>query len=143
MAFIPCYNPRTMTQPRIIPVRNLVEFVLQSGDITPGGFQRRDRAQLGTKGHRQVQRSRPEGYESEVEVRYRVENGDVPLEVRGRIDGLYPAHELVILEEIKTTTLSLALVSEHHNPLHWAQAQVYAFMYARQHSLDEICIHLT
>lgn len=132
-----------MNQPHIIPVRSLVEFVLQSGDITPGGFQRRDRAQLGSKGHRQVQRNRPEGYESEVEVSYRVESGDVPLEVRGRIDGLYPAHEPVILEEIKTTTLSLELVSENHNPLHWAQAQVYAFMYARQHSLDEICVHLT
>lgn len=135
--------PAQSASQRIIPVRSLVEFVLQSGDITPGGFQRRDRAQLGTKGHRQVQRSRPEGYESEVEVSYRVESGDVPLEVRGRIDGLYPAHAPVILEEIKTTTLSLELVIENHNPLHWAQAQVYAFMYARQHSLDEICIHLT
>ncbi len=135
--------PAQSASQRIIPVRSLVEFALQSGDITPGGFQRRDRAQLGTKGHRQVQRSRPDGYESEVEVSYRVESGDVPLEVRGRIDGLYPAHAPVILEEIKTTTLSLELVSENHNPLHWAQAQVYAFMYARQHSLDEICIHLT
>src|SRR5262245_2204168 len=48
-------------QPHIVPVRSLVEFVLQSGDLTSGGFQRRDRAQLGTQGHRQVQRSRPEG----------------------------------------------------------------------------------
>jgi DNA excision repair protein ERCC-2 len=145
-AFIPCYNPNTMqTEPKpiIIPVRSLVEFVLQSGDITPGGFQRRDRAQLGSKGHRQVQRNRPEGYESEVEVRYRVEDGDVPIEVRGRIDGLYPAHKPVILEEIKTTTLSLEFITDNHNLLHWAQAQVYAFMYARQHGLDEICIHLT
>lgn len=132
-----------MAQLRIIPVRSLVEFVLQSGDITSGGFQRRDRAQLGSKGHRQVQRSRPDGYESEVETSYRVEQGEAPLEVRGRIDGLYPAHEPVILEEIKTTTLSLELVTENHNPLHWAQAQVYAFIYALQHGLDEICIHLT
>lgn len=134
---------QTESQPLIIPVRSLVEFVLQSGDITPGGFQRRDRAQLGSKGHRQVQRSRPEGYESEVEVSFRAENEDIPLEVRGRIDGLYPAHAPVILEEIKTTTLSLELISENHNPLHWAQARVYAFMYARQHSLEKICIHLT
>lgn len=136
-------SPIEASPVRVVSVHSLVEFVLQSGDITPDGFQRRDRAQLGTQGHRQVQRNRREGYESEVEVRYRVESADIPLEVRGRIDGLYPDQRPVILEEIKTTSLSLELVPENHNPLHWAQAQVYAFMYARQHGLDEICLHLT
>ena len=37
-------------QPHSISVRSLVEFVLQAGDLTSGGFQRRDRAQLGTQG---------------------------------------------------------------------------------------------
>jgi hypothetical protein len=62
-------------QTQVISVRRLVEFSLQEGDLTPGGFQRRDRAQLGTQGHRRVQRSRPAGYETEVEVAYRVHNG--------------------------------------------------------------------
>ena len=79
-------SPIETHPPRVVSVHSLVEFVLQSGDITPGGFQRRDRAQLGTQGHRQVQRSRPEGYEAEVEISYRVENADFPLEVRGRMD---------------------------------------------------------
>lgn len=126
-----------------VSVRRLVEFVLQAGDITPGGFQRRDRAQLGTQGHRRVQRSRPEGYETEVEITCQVEGADPPLEVQGRIDGLYANQEPVIIEEIKTTTLSLDLINEQHNPLHWAQAQCYAFMYARQHHLSQVCIHLT
>jgi DNA excision repair protein ERCC-2 len=130
-------------QPHVVSVRSLVEFVLQAGDITPGGFQRRDRAQLGTQGHKQVQRSRPEGYETEVEIAYRVEGADPPLEVRGRIDGLYANEEPVIIEEIKTTTLSLDLVSEEHNRLHWAQAQCYAYMYAQQHNLNGVSIHLT
>ena len=129
--------------PRSISVRSLVEFVMQSGDLSTGGFQRRDRAQLGTQGHKRVQRSRPEGYETEVEVRCQINSGDMPLEVRGRIDGLYASHDPVIIEEIKTTSLSLDLVSEDHNPLHWGQAQCYAYMYARQHQLNEIRIHLT
>ncbi len=130
-------------QPHVIAVRSLVEFVLQSGDITPGGFQRRDRAQLGTQGHKQVQRNRPAGYQTEVEIVYRVEDAGPPLEVRGRIDGLYPNTDPVIIEEIKTTTLSLELVNEEHNRLHWAQAQCYAFMVAREQNLSGVSIHLT
>ncbi len=132
-----------VSQPHAVSVRSLVEFVLTAGDITPGGFQRRDRAQLGTQGHKRVQRSRPEGYETEVEIAYRVEGTDPPLEVRGRIDGMYANEVPVIIEEIKTTTLSLELVSEQHNPLHWAQAQCYAYMYAEEHNLSEVSIHLT
>lgn len=130
-------------EPHIVSVRSLVELVLQAGDLTPGGFQRRDRAQAGTQGHRQVQRSRPEGYETEVEIAYQVEGADPPVEVRGRIDGVYAGETPVIIEEIKTTTLSLDLVGEEHNRLHWAQAQCYAFMYARQHDLSEAGVHLT
>jgi len=130
------------SQTQIISVRSLVEFVMQGGDLTSGGFQRRDRAQLGTRGHKRVQRSRPECYESEVEIAYLME-GDLPLEIRGRIDGLYTHTMPVTIEEIKTTTLSLNLVGEEYNPLHWAQAQCYAYMYARQNNLSEIIIHLT
>jgi len=129
--------------PHTVSVHSLVEFVLQSGDLTTGGFQRRDRAQLGTQGHKQVQRSRPEDYQAEVEISYRVEDEELPLQVQGRIDGLYARREPVILEQIKTTTLSLALIHEQHNLLHWAQAQCYAFMYAQQHSLSVVVIHLT
>ena len=126
-----------------ISVRSLVEFVMQSGDLTAGGFQRRDRAQLGTLGHKQVQKSRPEGYDTEVEIICRIENTNPPLEIRGRIDGLYAGKEPVIIEEIKTTTLSLDLIHDEHNPLHWGQAQCYAYMYALQQNLSEINVHLT
>jgi len=135
--------PGKASQPHIVSVNSLVAFVLQEGHLTPGGFQQRDRAQAGTQGHKQVQRSRPEGYQTEVEITFQVEGEKVPMEIRGRIDGLYPAHEPVIIEEIKTTTLALDLVSEDHNQLHWAQAQCYAHMLARQENLGEVCIHLT
>ncbi len=135
--------PRQARPAHLVSVVSLVEFVLSSGDLTPGGFQRRDRAQLGTQGHKVVQRSRPGDYESEVEVTYRVEDAVLPLEIQGRIDGLYAGRVPVILEEIKTTTLSLELIEEGHNPLHWAQAQCYAYIIARQHKLAGVIIHLT
>nr|MBC8504363.1 ATP-dependent DNA helicase [Chloroflexota bacterium] len=127
----------------IVSVRSLVEFVLQVGDLTPGGFQRRDRAQAGTVAHQHVQRSHPEGYQTEVEIAYQAGETNPPLEVRGRIDGLYADTEPVIIEEIKSTTLSLNLVSKEHNQLHWAQAQCYAYIYAQQQNLSGVSIHLT
>jgi DNA excision repair protein ERCC-2 len=136
-------TPPEVSRPHTVSVHSLVEFVLQAGDLTSGGFQRRDRAQLGTQGHKHVQRSRTEGYESEVEITYQVEDVDPPIDVQGRIDGLYASREPVVIEEIKTTTLSLELIDEQHNPLHWAQARCYAFMYARQHQLSGVTIHLT
>ena len=135
--------PSETLQVHIVSVRSLVEFVLQEGDLTPGGFQRRDRAQAGTQGHKRVQRGRPEGYQTEVEIALRLEGETPPVEIRGRIDGLYASQEPVTIEEIKTTTLALDQVGEAHNPLHWAQAQCYAYMLARQENLGEVCIHLT
>ena len=126
-----------------VSVRHLVTFVLQAGDLTSGGFQKRDRAQAGTQGHKRVQGSRPEGYQTEVEIVYQVDGAEPPLEIRGRIDGIYAAQDPLIIEEIKTTTVALDLVGDEHNQLHWAQAQCYAYMLARQENLDEISIHLT
>ena len=54
-------QPIEISKPQVVSVRSLVEFVLQAGDLAPGSFQKRDRAQPGTQGHRQVQRSRPAG----------------------------------------------------------------------------------
>nr|MBC8509205.1 PD-(D/E)XK nuclease family protein [Chloroflexota bacterium] len=126
-----------------VSVRGLVEFLLQEGDLTPGSFQKRNRAQAGTQGHRRVQRSRPEGYQSEVEIAFRIPGENPPIEIRGRIDGLDTTQEPVLIEEIKTTTLVLNLVHENHNSLHWAQAKCYAYIFAQQENLSDIRIHLT
>ena len=130
-------------KPHFVSVHRLVEFVLTAGDLTVGGFQKRDRAQAGIQGHKLVQRSRPVGYQTEVEVVYHVEESNPPLDVRGRIDGLFPSEVPIVIEEIKTTTMSLDLVDEEHNRLHWAQVQCYAYMYSHQHNLDRVCVHLT
>ncbi len=123
-------------------VRNLVEFVLAEGDLVSGGFQPPDRAALGVRGHRRVQQARPEGYQAEVPVSYVVESDGLRLEIFGRIDGLLLGDEGLILEEIKTVTADLALVAGD-NPLHWGQAQCYAYIYGVQHGLAEITVRLT
>ncbi len=123
-------------------VRGLVEFVLREGDLPRGGFQEADRALQGSRGHRRLQKSRPEGYQAEVVISHRVETADLHLEIFGRIDGLFSLNQPVILEEIKTTTQALKLITGD-NPLHWGQAQCYAYLYARQQGLAEIELQLT
>ncbi len=123
-------------------VRNLVEFVLREGDLPRGGFQTPDRAVLGSRGHRRLQKSRPEGYQAEVVISHRVETADLKLEIFGRIDGIFTLDRPITLEEIKTTTQDLHLIAAD-NPLHWGQAQCYAYMYARQQGLTEIEVQLT
>jgi DNA excision repair protein ERCC-2 len=129
---------RETQQIHTVSVHNLVEFVLQGGDLTAGGFQKRDRAQAGTRGHKRVQDSRPDGYQTEVEIALRVEVEDFPIEIRGRIDGLYAIQEPVVIEEIKTTTLVLGQISEMYNPLHWAQAQWGALKCCRKEPPDGV-----
>jgi DNA excision repair protein ERCC-2 len=123
-------------------VRNLVEFVLREGDLPRGGFQEPDRALAGSRGHRRLQKSRPEGYQAEVVISHLVETADLQLEIFGRIDGIFTLDRPITLEEIKTTTWDLHLI-EADNPLHWGQAQCYAYLYARQHDLTELQVQLT
>ncbi|MBE7470170.1 MAG: ATP-dependent DNA helicase [Anaerolineae bacterium] len=123
-------------------VRTLVEFVLREGDLFGGGFQGPDRALLGSRGHRRLQKSRPTGYQAEVTISHLVETPDLTLEIFGRIDGIFGLDQPITLEEIKTITQDLPLVTGD-NPLHWGQAQCYAYMYARQHNLAEMRVQLT
>ena len=130
--------------PRLLKtsVRELIGFVLRSGDLVSGGFSRPDRLVEGTRGHQQVQRARPADYQAEVPISYRVETDEIALEISGRIDGLLVEDDTVLVEEIKTTEADLDEIAPD-NPAHWAQAKLYAFMVAEQSSLDTIDIQLT
>jgi DNA excision repair protein ERCC-2 len=123
-----------------VSVRELIEFVLREGDL--GGerqFVGSDRALAGIRGHQKIQRSRPAAYQTEVPVELMIEAEDFTLHVRGRIDGLLVTAQEVLLEEIKT----MQGWDKQADPLHWAQAKFYGYIYACDHSLAEIVIQLT
>ena len=123
-----------------ISVRELVEFVLRTGDL--GGereFVGSDRALAGIRGHQKIQRSRPSGYLTELSVEHRVETEEFTLQIRGRIDGLLITSVQVLLEEIKTVQ---GKWNHEADPLHWAQAKFYAFMHAQENGLKELVLQL-
>src|ERR1039457_7007998 len=116
-----------------ISVRDLVEFVLRQGDLCgEREFVGSDRALAGIRGHQKIQRSRPTGYLTELPVEYRVETDEFTLQIRGRIDSLLINSQYVLLEEIKTV---LGTWNHEADPLHWAQAKFYGFIYAQEHGL--------
>ncbi|MCB9639929.1 MAG: ATP-dependent DNA helicase [Myxococcales bacterium] len=128
-----------------VSVRDLVAFVLMQGDLARGVAlmtQAYDAAHEGVKAHLELQSSRPEGYQPEVSLKTVVEHeGTLALKLRGRIDGLWEREDgSVQIEEIKTVSASLP---DAPRKQHWAQAQLYAWIYLLDHPLDQIEICLT
>lgn len=125
-----------------ISVRDLVSFVLRSGDLDGRGFVSAARLRQGTLAHQRLQRLRPAGYQAEVVVSHVVEADGLSLVVSGRLDGLLVDGGRVLVEEIKTVDVEADAAGEG-SPVHWAQAMTYAFIVAQQGRLDEVDVQLT
>ena len=126
-----------------LSVRQLVEFLLQTGSIDSrfSGF---DRANEGARIHRRLQKQAGPGYEAEVYLKQEYTAAEVDYLVDGRADGIFTDEDgLTVVDEIKTVTTPTDQIHEDMNPVHWAQGQVYAAIYARQHGLDAIAVRLT
>jgi len=119
-----------------------VEQVLRAGDLE-FSVAGPARSSEGIFFHQKLQQQRPEGYEKEVPVRYETEMGPFVVEVTGRIDGVFHEPGKVVIEEIKTTRRSLDEVQREPDPLHWAQAMGYAYMYAAAHGLEGVDAQVT
>ncbi|EGO64651.1 ATP-dependent DNA helicase [Acetonema longum] len=125
-----------------VSVRTLVEFILRSGDLT-SGFAGGSRALEGIKAHKRVQKDQPEEYRQEVSLSFRREADGLVLEISGRADGIITGRDGVTVDEIKSTARELGEIREEDNPLYWAQAKCYAYIYAAQNSLEIIRVQLT
>lgn len=129
-----------------LPVRQLVEFLLQSGSIDNrfGGF---DRANEGARLHRMLQKqSKREhtDYQAEVSLKETLLCAGVEYTVEGRADGIFTDEDgTVTVDEIKTTALPRELITGEQAPEHWGQGQIYAAIYARQQGLTAVRVRLT
>ena len=128
-------------------VRNLVEFVLRSGDLS-SAFAGSSRMVDGSRIHRKIQQSQGSEYKPEVSLAIVVQRPDVTLEISGRADGVITAtaeagREQVTIDEIKSVTVELDTIEEDYNLLHWAQAKCYAYIYAAQYDLTAIGVQIT
>ena len=125
-----------------IAVRDIVAHVLRTGDLS-FEFLSATRPVDAIRIHQKLQQSRPDNYKAEVAVSHQVETEQFILTVGGRIDGVYHEADRVLIEEIKTTTRDLEYYADNDDPLHWGQVKCYAYLYAREHDLNDISTQLT
>lgn len=127
-----------------ISVRNLVEFILRSGDLdrNRGGWADREAMLAGSRIHRRIQKKRDVGYRAEVPLQYEKNYPLFTLVIEGRADGIETRETEVTVEEIKGVYADVEAMEEPV-PVHLAQAKCYAAIWAMQNHLPEISVCMT
>ncbi len=137
-----------------ISVRNLVEFILRSGDLDSrrGSLADKEAMQKGSRIHRKIQRQMGAGYQAEVPLVWEQGYEGFTLRVEGRADGIMPAgraedeKEIAVIDEIKGIFRDLDHLAEPVG-VHLAQAKCYAYMYvgslAASHKMREVAVQMT
>lgn len=127
-----------------ISVRNLVEFILRSGDIDNrhGRAAQKEAMQEGSRVHRKIQRRMGASYQPEVPLKIELERERYTLVIEGRADGIITEEDSVMIDEIKGIYQDVHFM-EKPVEVHLAQAKCYAYIYAVQKNLPEIGVQMT
>ena len=128
-----------------VSVRNLVEFILRSGDLDnrQGSGPDKEAMAKGSRLHRKIQKAQKSGYQSEVSLSYIQEYPDYSLKIEGRADGIFTDLDgRVTIDEIKGMYRDVTKLTEPI-PVHLAQAKCYAYIYGREHTLEQIGVRMT
>ncbi|WP_410506216.1 ATP-dependent DNA helicase [Haloimpatiens sp. FM7315] len=125
-----------------ISVRNLIEYVMRSGDLI-SSFKGVSRNMDAIKIHNKLQKKGGKEYNKEYYLCFTTEIQGTKIQISGRADGVIIKENEIIIDEIKTTTQPLSDISKDMNPMHFAQAKVYAYIYAKDNNLDSIKVQLT
>lgn len=126
---------------RAVNVRTLAETYYEAGDLF-ADLNRIDRMQEGLKGHLMVQSAYAREYHAEVPVRMECNVAGVDLIVQGRVDGLILTEDACTVEEIKTTRLPPESIKDTDYPVHWAQAEIYAYIVTAKNDLPAATVRL-
>ena len=130
-----------------VAVRDIVEFVMRTGSIHSVSLSS-NKMSDGIKAHQAFQKREMEigNYESEVPISYCHVQNSMQYQINGRIDGVIREHSdlgpTVMIDEIKSTGKNIEEIHEG-NELHFAQAMMYAFMYASFHQIQIATVRLT
>ena len=127
-----------------ISVRELVEFVLNSGDIdnrrTAGA--KKEAMQEGSRLHRKIQKQMGAGYQAEVTMRHVVQEECFCILVEGRADGVLSEPGGFVIDEIKCVYMDISRLEEPVK-VHMAQAMCYGYFWCTEKDLEGIGVQIT
>ena len=126
-----------------ISVRELVEFILRSGNLDnrAGGKKDAESMIAGARIHRKIQKSMGSDYHAEVTLKHLIAMEKFDLQIEGRADGIIDGNPVTI-DEIKGIYKSLEYLKEPL-PVHLAQAKCYAYIYAIQNEKSDMEVQMT
>ena len=125
-----------------ISVRELVEFILRSGDLDERkGIPDQEAMQKGSRLHQKLQKSAGDGYQAEVSLKRRIVYDDLVLFVEGRADGIF-MEDIPWIDEIKGMYFDVGQMQEPVG-IHKAQAMCYACMIGEERSFSKVGIQMT
>lgn len=141
-----------------LSVRNLVEFILRSGNLDNRQVTATDvdAMQEGSRIHRKIQKRMGAEYQAEVPLSITIPaftiEDEYSLCIEGRADGVIHTNvenletslqeSVVIIDEIKAIYMDLAFLNEAI-PVHLAQAKCYAYIVSKQEGLDSIGVRMS
>ena len=126
-----------------ISVRNLVEFILQGGDLdNRRGTIDKDAMLKGSRLHRKIQKQMGGDYRAEVALRMNCSYEDLDIRLEGRADGIFTEDEVVWIDEMKGIYGNVEQMEEPVK-VHKAQAMCYGYIYGVQEGLSKIGIQMT
>lgn len=124
-----------------LSVRELVEFVYKSGDISARNLSL-DRAMEGIRAHKILQSQMGDGYRKEFYLKSEFIFKDIMFFIEGRADGILTQDDEVTIDEIKSTYTNLGLIDEEYRTANMAQAKCYAYMYGLMYDLSKLSVQV-
>lgn len=127
-----------------VSVRNLVEFVLRSGDLDNRrtAVDQKEAMLAGGRMHRKIQKKMGSGYLAEVPLKCSVEEDGFEILVEGRADGIIRDGNRATIDEIKGVYMDISVLEEAVE-VHLAQAMCYGYFYGLNEGLEELTIQVT
>lgn len=129
-----------------VSVRDLVEFILRSGDIVSSstGIRDTDAMQEGTRIHKKLQKQMGSQYHAEVPLKYTssvcYDNLSFAISVEGRADGIFPKSLLPRLYDFAdfSSEIPLETEAEHTHPIIPCRTIIHDDSEAPTDFIDEI-----